>query len=197
MSARIKRLSLLLLVPLVRLQQRLGAPLYRLWSHARLAACIDAPLDASVVVLGVPEVHGSGRIDCGRNLYLYPDLYLETQEHGCIVIGDDVVLSRGVHLVAFAGISIGAGTMIGEYASVRDANHRFDARAAIRTSGHSASPICIGRNVWLGRGVTVLAGVSIGDGAVVGANAVVTHDVAAGSVVAGVPARPLRQRQAA
>jgi acetyltransferase-like isoleucine patch superfamily enzyme len=51
----------------------------------------------------------------------------------------------------------------------------------------------LGRNVWIGRGATVLAGVEIGDGAVVAANAVVTHNVPAGAVVAGVPARVIRQ----
>jgi acetyltransferase-like isoleucine patch superfamily enzyme len=50
--------------------------------------------------------------------------------------------------------------------------------------------------VWIGRGVTVLPGVHIGDGAVIGANSVVNRDVAAGAVVGGVPARPLRQKAA-
>jgi acetyltransferase-like isoleucine patch superfamily enzyme len=99
-----------------------------------------------------------------------------------------------VHLVAFAGVHIGAGTMLGEYASVRDANHRRGA-GALRDSGHDAAPVHIGRGVWIGRGAAVLAGVRIGDGAVVAANAVVTRDVPAGVVVGGVPARPLQRRR--
>ena len=46
----------------------------------------------------------------------------------------------------------------------------------------------------IGSGAVILDGVTIGEGALIGAGAVVTHDVAAGAVVAGVPARLLRQR---
>ena len=189
-----KRLVLAALAPVAAFARAVGDPLRRVWAHARFAAQIDSPLDPSVVILGVPEIHGTGRISCGRNLYLYRDLYLETQAAGRIEIGDGVVLSRGVHLVAFAGISIGAGAMIGEYTSVRDANHRFGGDVAVRDAGHEAAPVRIGRNAWVGRGVTVLPGVTIGDGAVVGANAVVTRDVPASAVVAGVPARALPGR---
>jgi acetyltransferase-like isoleucine patch superfamily enzyme/GT2 family glycosyltransferase len=162
----------------------------RLWNAARLREAIGGTLDPSNIVLGPVEVQGTGRIAFGRRALLYPGVVLETQGEGCIEIGDDVVLSRGVHLVAFERVTLGAGAMVGEYSSLRDANHRRSA-TSVRHSGHVHAPVAVGRNAWIGRGVTVLAGVSLGDGCVVGANAVVTRAVAAGAVVAGVPARPL------
>jgi len=57
-----------------------------------------------------------------------------------------------------------------------------------------AKPVIIGNDVWIGHGAVIMPGVKVGDGAVVGANAVVTRDVAAYSIVAGAPARRLRDR---
>ncbi|WAJ26511.1 DapH/DapD/GlmU-related protein [Antarcticirhabdus aurantiaca] len=57
-----------------------------------------------------------------------------------------------------------------------------------------AARVTIGHDVWIGHGAVVMPGVSVGNGAVIGANAVVTKDVAPYTVVAGVPARPLRRR---
>src|SRR5215472_8588824 len=57
-----------------------------------------------------------------------------------------------------------------------------------------AARVRVGHDVWLGHGAILLPGVQVGNGAVVAAGAVVSHDVAAYSIVAGVPARPIRER---
>ena len=54
------------------------------------------------------------------------------------------------------------------------------------------SPVKIGNGVWIGSNVTITPGVTIGDGAIVGAGAVVTKDVAENTIVAGVPAKYIR-----
>ncbi len=57
-----------------------------------------------------------------------------------------------------------------------------------------AHPVLIGHDVWIGHGAIILPGRTIGTGAVVAAGAVVTHDVAPYTIVAGVPAKPIRLR---
>jgi acetyltransferase-like isoleucine patch superfamily enzyme len=52
----------------------------------------------------------------------------------------------------------------------------------------------IGHDVWIGDGAVIMPGVTVGNGAVIGANSVVTRDVTDYTVVAGVPARTIRQR---
>ena len=141
-----------------------------------------------------PWSTGRGAIQFGNDTLLYPDLHLETQGQATIIVGEGCVIASGVHLVANLGITIGAGSMIGEYTSIRDANHQRVVGTLIKNAGHVAKSVVIGAEVWIGRGVTVLGGVTIGDCATVGANAVVTRDVAAGALVAGIPASPIRTR---
>jgi acetyltransferase-like isoleucine patch superfamily enzyme len=189
----LKQAICLPLTGIFRATQELRRRWINIAAHARLSAALGTRLHPSVNILGEAQVHGTARIALGRDLMLYPGLYLETQAEGVIVIGDGCVLSTGVHIVAMASVEIGRGTMIGEYTSIRDANHRRQPGEPMRYAGHDARPIVIGKEVWIGRGATVLAGVIIGDHATIGANAVVTHDVPAGATVVGVPARPLHR----
>jgi acetyltransferase-like isoleucine patch superfamily enzyme len=194
MSTPIKSFLVVPMRSALRMSAGFRESVRRIYAHASLAADLVFPLPNSVVVLGKSHVYGSRAIQFSDDALVYPDLHLETQGSAVITLGSGVVLSRGVHLVAMAGISIGSGTMIGEYASIRDANHERVPGKPIRLSGHRQRPIKIGDEVWIGRGAVVLSGVTIGDGVTVGANAVVTRDIPAGAVVAGVPALPIRSR---
>lgn len=86
--------------------------------------------------------------------------------------------------MAIGGISIGDGTMIGPNVIIATDNHDLNNKMILK-----CKKVEIGNNVWIGAGVRILPGVRIGDNAVIGAGAVVTKDVEANTVVAGVPAK--------
>jgi acetyltransferase-like isoleucine patch superfamily enzyme len=82
--------------------------------------------------------------------------------------------------------------MIGEYSSIRDADHAGKEGLTPLDSGHAARPIFMRSQGWSGRGVAVPSAVAIVDGSTVGTNAVEAKDVAARAMVAGVPAVPIQ-----
>lgn len=88
-------------------------------------------------------------------------------------------------------MTIGDGCVIAMGTVIRDndgGNHHLS------TSGYvNAKPVSIGNHVWIGENSMVLKGVTIGDGAVVAAASVVTKDVPPHCLVAGTPARVIRQ----
>ncbi|GIG53651.1 sugar O-acetyltransferase [Demequina activiva] len=91
-----------------------------------------------------------------------------------------------------APITIGDDVLIAPKVGLYTANHAFDANE--RAAGACwARPITIGDRVWIGGGVSILGGVSVGEGAVVGAGSVVIRDVPPFTVVAGNPAREIRE----
>lgn len=71
-------------------------------------------------------------------------------------------------------------------------NHAFDSKE--RTDGYEKSlPIEIGDNVWIGGGVTIIGGVKIGQNSIIGAGSVVTKNIPDGVIVAGNPAKVIRE----
>jgi len=156
----------------------------------------------------------------GKGSYLDERVYLHACPGG-IAIGAGTMVMHGsvLHVYNFrniphSGIWIGHDSLIGEYNVLRGqggitigdrvytspmvqiiaVNHIFDdVERPFVDQGITAKGICIEDDVWVGSGAIVTDGVRVGKGAVVAAGAVVTKDVPAHTVVAGIPARVVRE----
>jgi acetyltransferase-like isoleucine patch superfamily enzyme len=114
------------------------------------------------------------------------------------VIGDGCCFGVRNHITAFREIVIGSNVLTGSNVLITDNSHGaftpsdLDLPPRKRTLTTKGG-VVIGDNVWMGSNVCIMSGVRIGDGAVIAANSVVTKDVPARSMVAGVPARVVKQ----
>ncbi len=112
-------------------------------------------------------------------------------ELGRISIGDYVLISPGTRISACDEIIIGNSVMMANGVYITDADwHGIYDRAH---RNESITPVIIADNVWLGDGCKVLKGVTIGENSIVAAGAVVTRAVPANVVVAGNPAKVVKQ----
>lgn len=105
--------------------------------------------------------------------------------------GEDTMITGPLRIDIAAPVRIGSRVRIGHDVTLLTVDHEIG-DVELRCGKSVAAGIEIGDGAWLGARCTVLPGISIGEGAVVAAGAVVTHDVPPNTLVAGVPARVLR-----
>lgn len=109
-----------------------------------------------------------------------------------ISTGKNFYANHGLVILDAAPVTFGDDVMLAPGVLISTSTHPLD--AVRRNKGiETAQPINVGNNVWIGMGVKILEGVNIGDNAVIAAGAVVNKDVAANTLVAGVPAKVLKK----
>lgn len=109
-----------------------------------------------------------------------------------ITVGDNFYTNTNCCILDCAKITIGNNVWIGPNVGIYTPNHAFDSKE--RADGYEKSlPIEIGDNVWIGGGVTIIGGVKIGQNSIIGAGSVVTKNIPAGVIVAGNPAKIIRE----
>lgn len=186
----------------------------------RFAGAIQTQAAREVAVMAKnSRLTRTGRIDNiggQKNLITIGEMtvirgHLQTFAHdGRIRIGSWCFIGEGSHIWSAAEVLIGDRVLISHQVDVIDtSSHPIDARArfiqtkAILTRGHLrldpglvSLPINIGDDAWINYGASILPGVTIGEGAIIGAASVVTKDVPPYAIVAGNPARIVRQLEA-
>jgi acetyltransferase-like isoleucine patch superfamily enzyme len=111
-----------------------------------------------------------------------------------IKIGDNNYFNRNLMIDACGYIEIGDGNMFGPDIYITDSNHTRSSGVSPRKLPMSRGTVKIGNHCWIGAKAVILKDVQLGDGCIVGAGAVLTKSFPAGSVVAGVPARLIVNR---
>ena len=144
-------------------------------------------------------IHRSARMDtppyrkfCLGNYSVVESFACINNAVGDVVIGDHTRI--GLHNTIIGPVRIGSHVNLAQGITVTALNHNFkDSDKRIDEQGVSTNPVTIGNDIWIGANAVILPGVTIGDHSVVAAGAVVTKDVPPHSLVAGVPAKVIKQ----
>lgn len=130
----------------------------------------------------------------GKNLIIYRGIRIHCPEH--LSIGNNDAMNNDVRINAGGNVRIGNNVIIGPRVIIHSANHKYDDPSIpIQKQGHIFERVLIEDDVWIGAGAIILPGVKIGKGSVIAAGSVVTKDVPPYTVVAGVPARKIKDRK--
>jgi acetyltransferase-like isoleucine patch superfamily enzyme len=142
------------------------------------------------------QIAPRGRVEFGRFVWVGHGTKIRCHE-GVVEIGAKTVIGQECTISAYQRVRIGEQCVIADRAMFIDFDHGVvEVERPIRVQGIYMRDVEVGSNVWIGYGACVLRGVSVGDNSIVGTNSVVTKDVPANAVVAGIPARIIRMREA-
>jgi acetyltransferase-like isoleucine patch superfamily enzyme len=165
-------------------------PEYEKFSHVVARAiqlCVRmnaTATDANQVREMLSEITG---IEIDESTVVFPPFY--TNFGQSIRLGKNVFINHACSFLDIGGITIEDDVQIGPRVNITSENHPLDPNDRKTLI---LAPVIIRRNAWIGAAATILPGVTIGENAIVAAGAVVSKDVAANTVVAGVPAKVVK-----
>ena len=144
-------------------------------------------------------IHHSVRRDTPPYRKFWLGDYSVVESFACInnAVGDVIIGNHtriGLHNTIIGPVTIGSHVNLAQGITITALNHNFDdSEKRIDQQGISTKEVVLEDDIWVGANAVILPGVTIGTHAVVAAGAIVTKDVPPHSLVAGVPAKVIRQ----
>jgi acetyltransferase-like isoleucine patch superfamily enzyme len=135
-----------------------------------------------------------GTIEIGENTELLNGVLVMTYG-GNIKIGNNCSINPYTIIYGHGGTSIGNNVLIAGHCMLIPNNHNFNDRSIpINAQGNTYKGIIVEDDVWIAHGCSILDGVTIGKGAIIAAGSVVNKSVASYTIVGGVPAKKIKDR---
>ncbi len=153
-------------------------------STIKLTAALNVSEDVSQVRELLSEIIGS-KID--ESTAVFAPFYINFGKH--TTIGKNVFINHACSFLDLGGITIEDDVLIGPKVNLITENHPIN---PANRKTLICKPIVLKRNAWIGAAATILPGVTIGENAVVAAGSVVTKNVPGNTIVAGVPAKHVK-----
>lgn len=133
-----------------------------------------------------------GKVNVGNNVFIHENVLIRSYMFS-ISIGNNTTINRNTNILS--QVTIGSNVSIAPNVVIIGANHMFtNPDKTIKSQGCTSKGIIIEDDVWIATNSSILDGVTVGKGSVIAAGAVVNKDVPPYSVVAGVPAKVIKQR---
>lgn len=175
----------------------------RLW--AVYTRCYLGPqfkaMGARTVIISPLFISNPGGMSIGSDVFIRNNVRLDVSDRegeapGRLTIGAGTTFEQGVHIAACGEVVLGRDVCLAAGVSIVDSHHpagRPGEGNRVRRLAGGPAFVHVGDRVFIGTGATILRNVTIGDNAIIGAGAVVVRDVPANSVVAGIPAKVVRE----
>ncbi|MFT6905923.1 MAG: acetyltransferase-like isoleucine patch superfamily enzyme [Oleiphilaceae bacterium] len=137
---------------------------------------------------------GVGNIKLGKRVRIFPNSRFEIHKDGQIDIQDNVSIGQGLHITSQGSLTICSGTVISGNVVLTNIDHDYqDITMPVLEQPHIVRDTFVGENCFIGFGAVIQAGTILGRHCIVGANSVVRGTFPDGCVIAGVPAKIVKQ----
>lgn len=141
-------------------------------------------------------IHGGENIEIGNNVRIGNDARLSLYgDDARIVLHDNIYAGSNISIITASKVEVEDRVLLASYISIMGHNHGMNPESELSYGGQPliSKNVHIKQGAWIGERVCILPGVTIGEKAIVGAGSVVTKNVPDYAIVAGNPAKILKE----
>lgn len=171
-------------------------PIKYLWAIRAIFYKLSFSHVGKLSYIGKPlYITGAKKISVGDKVRIYPGIRMEALDGGEIYIGNNIAVEQNVHIISGERIlNIGDDTTISANVFISNVDHEYkDIDKSVMEQPLQFKETQIGKSCFIGYGAVILPGTRLGNHCIVGANAVVRGSYPDNCVIAGNPARIIKE----